>query len=165
MDMEYVEYLIGHGEELTVLQMSIRALLIFIVALLLIRISGKRSFGMRMPLDNVITILLGAILSRAVVGASPFLPTIAASATIVLFHRLLAWLGLYSDFFGKIVKGESELLYKGGAVIEKNMKSCLVTEKDLMESIHTNANLESLEGVKAIYMERDGQISIIKNNE
>jgi len=56
------------------------AAVVFILAYLLICVSGRRSFALRSPLDNIIVILLGAVFSRAVVGASPFLPAMAASA-------------------------------------------------------------------------------------
>jgi hypothetical protein len=48
-----------------------------------------RSFGGRTALDNIIVILLGALLSRAIVGASGFFPLIASSFVIVIIHGFL----------------------------------------------------------------------------
>ena len=162
--METLIELFGRGTCLTVLQMSLRAAVIGAVCLLLIRFAGSRTFGMKMPLDNVLTILLGAILSRAVVGASPFFATICAAATIVVLHRLCAWLGLYSKFVGKIVKGEEKILFENGQLNDKNMKHCSITEKDIIEGVRLNSNLDSLEKVKTIYAERSGEISVVKKD-
>ena len=74
----------GEGTELDSLQMAMRAVAVFFAALILIRISGRRSFGQRSPFDYVVAILLGATLSRVIVGASPAIPTFAASLVIVL---------------------------------------------------------------------------------
>lgn len=160
--MNTIIFLFGEGKELDPLQMSMRAIVVFIIGLLLVRFSGRRSFGMRMPFDNVITILLGAILSRAVSGASPFWATIAASAAIVCMHRLFAWIGLYSDKFDCIIKGKSQILYENGELHKDIVKKCLVTDKDLIEGVRINSNLNSLEETEKIFVERDGQISVVK---
>src|SRR4051812_28128826 len=101
--MQIVDEIFGTGKDLTVLQMSARSVVVFILALILLRISGRRSFGLRSPLDNIISIILGAVLSRAIVGASPFLPVIAGSTTLVLIHRLIAYGIVHHPGFSKMV--------------------------------------------------------------
>jgi len=86
--MELLLKIFGESKDLNALQMSSRGVVIFIIAFLLIRISGRRSFGVRTPLDNIITISLGAIMSRAVVGASAFVPVIVCCFVIVFLHRV-----------------------------------------------------------------------------
>jgi uncharacterized membrane protein YcaP (DUF421 family) len=160
--METIQYLFGEGKDLNVMQMSLRALVIFFICLALLRFSGRRSFGMHTPLDNVIAILLGAILSRSVTGASPFFPTLAAAATLVILHRFCAWLGIYSRLAGRIMKGEAVVLYEKGELNEKNMKSCCITHNDLMEGLRSCCHTDSLQKIHKIYAERNGKISVIK---
>src|SRR5450759_3500327 len=112
--MNWFYQLIGEGNDPNTYQMAIRAFIIFIIALVFIRLSGRRTFGMFSPFDNVICVLLGAILSRAVTGASPFFPTIVAALVIVLLHRLFAWIALYNDVFGCLIKGHATVIYKYG---------------------------------------------------
>src|SRR5688500_14278019 len=102
--MNTIYEIFGQGKDLTVLQMGLRALVIFIIALIVLRIAGRRSFGMQMPIDNILVILLGAILSCAVVGASPFVPTVVAAAIIAVLHRLFALIAIYSKGFGWLIK-------------------------------------------------------------
>lgn len=160
--MEALKLLFGEGEDLNTLQMCLRAAVVFVIGLILVRFTGRRAFGLRMSFDNVITILLGAILSRTVVGASPFLQTVAAAATLAVLHRLFAWLTMRSSAFGKIVKGEVKVLYENGQLNRKNMRYCLITENDLAEALRANGKRESFEDVKLICAERNGFISIIK---
>ena len=89
--MDVLIAIFGEGKDLGSLQMAMRAVAVFFAALILIRISGRRSFGQRSPFDYVVAILLGATLSRVIVGASPATPTFMASLVIVLLHRALAW--------------------------------------------------------------------------
>jgi uncharacterized membrane protein YcaP (DUF421 family) len=159
--MNTIHDLIGRENDLTALQMSIRGILIFIVAYLLIRISGRRSFGMKSPVDNIIAILLGAILSRVVVGASPFVPVLVASLVIVLLHRLWGWLISTYPKLGKFAEGEKILLYTQGKFMDIKMKRALICKEEIMQQIRTVLHVEDLEKVDKIFMERDGRISII----
>ena len=160
--MNWIIQLFGQGKDLTALQMSIRGLTIFIIALLLIRISGRRSFGLHTPLDNIVTILLGAILSRTVVGASPFLPVICCCFVIVITHRLLGILISRHERISRILEGDKLLLFKDGQFIEKNMKKAQVCKENIIQGIRESALTEDLDKIEKVYMERNGVLSIIK---
>ena len=99
MKMDNLYSLWGHDEHLNVLQMSVRAFFMFLIAIILVRLGGMRTFGKKSSFDNVIVIMLGAVLARGIVGASPFLSTVAASAIMIIIHRLMAWISLKSDRF------------------------------------------------------------------
>ena len=114
--MDALTTVFGDGEQLDALQMSARAIAVFFVALVLLRVAGRRSFGQRSPFDSCTTVLFGAVLSRAVVGASPFIPTLAAAASIVLMHRLIGWLSVRSDWFDRLASGEPRVLMANGKV-------------------------------------------------
>ncbi|HEY6160076.1 MAG TPA: YetF domain-containing protein [Bacteroidia bacterium] len=155
----------GAGKDIGVLQMIIRACFIFVIALIYIRFSGRRSFGMRSPFDNVIAILLGAILGAALYGSAPFIPTICAAGVIAFLHRLFAWISYHWDPFGVMVKGDARIIYKDGMFQRRNMERCCVSEKDLMEEIRLEGNIESLDEIERAYIERNGKISVIKKKK
>lgn len=163
--MNTLVQIFGEGKDLTASQMSLRAIIIFLAGIVLVRIAGRRSFGVREPFDNVLSILLGATLSRCVVGASPFLPTITASLVMVLMHQLFGKLGVYSRVFGWVVKGETKVLYANGQLNRKNMIRCNISEKDIMSGVRTSAQVESLDEIKVIYLERNGKMSVIKKEK
>jgi len=160
--METLLKIFGEGHDLNSLQMSCRAVVIFLSALILIRISGRRSFGVRTALDNIIVVLLGAVLSRAVVGASPFVPTLITCLVIVCIHRGLAWGIAHSKQFGKLVEGNKILLFENGEFNRDNMKKALVCEEDLMQGVRKSALTEDMSKISKVYMERNGEISAIK---
>lgn len=155
-------YIFGAGEQLNVLQMSCRGAAFFLIALVLIRISGRRSFGLRMPLDNIITILLGAIMSRAVVGASPFLPVVAACFVIVLLHRFFAWLVSRNKRFSYWTEGHKFRLYHDGKFDQDGMRRALICKEDLMQGVRRSALTEDMDEIDEVYMERNGEISAIR---
>ncbi|RYU93135.1 DUF421 domain-containing protein [Emticicia agri] len=160
--METLQEIFSHETELTALQMALRATAVFFIAFALIRIAGRRSFGIRTPIDNILVILLGAILSRAVVGTSPFLPIIVASLTLCVLHRVIGWLFTHYDKFGRVVEGEKIILYENGDFLKNNMRRGLVREEDIMQAVRKATFSDSIEDIDKIYLEHDGEISMIK---
>lgn len=162
----FFEALLGLGEkDLTAMQMSVRALIIFFVALALIRLTGMRSFGKSTAFDVIISITLGAILSRAITGEVPFFPTIIAAVVLALIHKVIAMITARSHKIGKVLKGEPRLIVKNGFIIWKNMRYGDLSETDLMEGIRKNINVDKLEKVKEAYFDRDGAISAVRKDD
>lgn len=162
--MSWFNDLIGEGtNKLTPAQMGIRALLVSVIALVLIRFAGRRSFGQRSPFDNVMTILLGAVLSHSVVTPDySFFAPVAAAAVLAFLHRVFSWLSLKSDRFGRLIKGDEKILYKDGKHFYRNMNQTFITEKDLLEGIRREGNVEDETKIKEAWVERDGGISVVK---
>src|SRR5687768_2038725 len=161
--MEEIIYkLFGEGRDLNALHMSSRALVMFFITLILIRIAGMRAFGTKSAFDNIIVIMLGAILSRAVVGVSPFFPIVMSGLVLALVHRMLGFISIYNPFISHLVKTNELSLYKNGKLNEINMKRCNLSIGDLMAGVRQNANINSLDEAEEVFMERTGQISVVK---
>ncbi len=160
--MKLLYQLFGEGKDLSALQMCDRAIVIYFLALLFLRISGRRTFGKKTAFDNTIAIILGAVLSRAVVGASEFIPTVACSLAMVLLHRGLAWLSIRSETVRHILEGKSILLYKNGHLEKRNFTKSLICEKELKGDLRMKANINSLEEADEVYMETSGEVSVVK---
>ena len=105
----------GQGDaELTTTQISVRALVAFIIAIGLVRLAGRRAFGMKSPFDNTFAILIGSIMARGVVGSNAFFNCVAACTVLAVLHRLFAYLSIKYSGFGAVVKGSKIPLFKDG---------------------------------------------------
>jgi len=160
--MEKIIEIFGHGKDLSFVQMGCRGILVFFIALILIRISGRRSFGIRSPLDNIIVIMLGAILSRAVVGVSPFIPIVFTSLILVLLHRILGRFLSSIKWLSKLIEGEKIILFDNGDLIPENMHRSMVGINDIMQGVRKSALTDNLDKIEKIYIESTGEISTIK---
>ncbi|MDQ2719214.1 MAG: DUF421 domain-containing protein [Bacteroidota bacterium] len=160
--MHIIDHLFGHGTDLNALQMSVRAIVIFFITLVLIRFTGMRVFGIKSAFDTCIIIMLGAVLSRAVVGASPFIPTIVAAAALVIVHKIIAHISVGHQFISHLVKGKPLSLYKDGILNDKNLRRCALSYGDVMEEVRLKLNQNSMEKIDEIFMERTGKISVIE---
>ena len=153
--------LFGSGRDLDTLQMTMRAVVLFAITLALIRIAGMRSFGRKSSFDSIIVIMLGAVLSRPVVGASPFGPTVAAATTLVVLHRLVAILTSRSRTFERLVKGAPHTVYRDGHIDAKAMARSGLSSGDLDEAIRSRAQRHDLAEVAEIVMETSGELTVV----
>ena len=160
--MDWLHSLIGSDSD-TILwwQMCIRAVLISLYGMLLIRFGGKRVFGKNTSFDIIIGVILGSILSRALTGNARFIPTLAAATTMVLLHKLMASTAFRVRWFGHIIKGMEDQIVKDGTILWPQMKKNSVTENDLREAMRSKGNILDISHVKAAYIERSGDISVI----
>ncbi len=158
--MDFVMAVFGDGEQLNSLQMSMRALTVFVAALIMLRVAGRRSFGQRSPFDACTAVLIGAVLSRAVVGASPFLATLCAAASIVLLHRLFGWLSARSDWFDQLASGEVRVLMIDGQENRDEMRKAQISDRDLAEAIRKKIGKDVRSAVTRATLERDGAVTI-----
>ena len=151
-------------ETISTLHILVRTVLVFFITLAYVRLSGMRTFGDKTAFDAVIYIMLGAILSRAIVAASPFFPTLLAGLTLVVLHRIMAHATLFNEKLGNIIKGEQRLLVKDGKIIWKNMKRSNISELDLLGGLRKKG-FSAVTEVKKAYIERNGEISVLPLDE
>src|ERR687884_1110994 len=95
------------GKDLNVPQMALRAVVVYVVTVLIVRIGKKRFMGRATAFDVILGIMLGSIVSRAVTGNAPFFPALAASGVLLSMHWLFSALAFRFHPFGKAIKGEA----------------------------------------------------------
>jgi uncharacterized membrane protein YcaP (DUF421 family) len=150
-------------QNLNFFQISLRGIIVFIAALVMLRLGDKRFLSKRSAFDVVLGFILASMLARAVNGSSAFFPTIGGGFVVVLLHRLLAFLTRDAHWFGLLIKGRSDLVIEDGRINRAAMKANNLSEHDLIEDLRMNGNMGEIEKVKAAYCERNGQISVVKD--
>ncbi|HEY5922937.1 MAG TPA: YetF domain-containing protein [Kofleriaceae bacterium] len=145
------------------LHMGMRALVLFFVMLVLVRVAGMRAFGRKSSFDTIIVITLGALLSRIVVGASAAIPTVVAGAVLVALHRLIAVLTSKVPAIEKLLKGDDMVLYRGGVFDLKAMHRAGISRADLEEAVRAKSNRLTLSDVLEIHLESSGDLSVVED--
>jgi uncharacterized membrane protein YcaP (DUF421 family) len=159
--MDTFNLLFEASDDVGIMAMSLRALIIFVATLIFLRIAGRRSFGQKTAFDLCVTVLLGAVLSRAIVGASPMMPALAAGAVLVLAHRLLAILAIRWEVLDRLINGSERKLIENGRKDQNQMRAALVSERDIDEALRKKSGDASVESVLYAILERNGEITII----
>ena len=153
----------GQPKEMTLLQISVRCILIFLIGLALVRIGDRRSLSQKTGFDALFIVLLGSVLSRAINGTSPFSKTVGAGLALMVIHRLFAFGACRSHGFGKLIKGRDVTLVRDGKIDWKAMNQSLVSQHDLEEDVRLEAKVEDLSKIRVARLERNGDISFIKS--
>ena len=161
---EWLQAALGIGLEsrdLGVVQMALRAAVVFVVTLTIVRLGKKRFLGRATAFDVILGIMLGSIVSRGVTGNAPLVPTLGAAAALMLMHWLFSSIALRWHAFGALVKGRARLLVQDGRPQDQAMRASHMTEHDLWEDLRSKS-VSSLAEVKEARLERSGQLSVVK---
>ena len=142
--------------------MCARTLVVFVLALVLLRLSGRRTFASNSALEMIVKFMLGATLSRAIAADAPFFTILAAALTLVLVHRALAYLMYFFPSLGRLAKGEASILSEGATIHHHELRRASISEEALRAGLRVGANLDDLAQTETVRLEHDGAISVVK---
>ncbi|WP_318640132.1 DUF421 domain-containing protein [Flavobacterium ardleyense] len=139
-------------------------IIIFIVVIVLTRLSGKRSFSKMSSFDFASTIAIGSIIASGILldDITPAV-TIVSLAAIFFLQTAIAYFRRYA-IVHKIIDNQPLLLMEGSTILYENLKSARVTEDDLRSKLRMS-NVVHLSQVKAVILESTGDLSVLHNND
>src|ERR1700746_2101568 len=142
---------LGIGVEpkgLTFLQVSVRGVIVFIAALIMVRLSSKRSLAEKTAFDAVLVVIIGSMLARAINGSEAFFPTLGAGFVLVFLHRFFGIAAFYLHAFGVLCKGNPVVLVQDDTLQRKNMLWEHISKHDLEEDMRLDAKTEDLSKIQ-----------------
>ena len=142
-------------------QMALRALVVYVAGLGIVRVAKKRFMGRHSAFDGVLLVILGSVLSRAINGTAAFFETLVASLVLVGAHWVTGFAAFYSHRFGDVVKGAETELVHDGVVDRPAMRAHHISEHDLAEAMRLHGQTTTLADVATAHLERSGDISVI----
>jgi len=147
--------------DLTLTQVSLRGVLVFVAALIMLRVADRRFLAKLSAFDALLGFILASMLARAVNGSASFFPTLGGGFILVGLHRLLGWLAFQFPLFEMLIKGRSDILVRDGKPLTGTMKSHQISRSDLMEEVRLNGQVSDVEEVQTATLERNGEISVV----
>jgi uncharacterized membrane protein YcaP (DUF421 family) len=161
---EQIQALLGLGTdvgEVGAVQMALRTIAIYAFTLVIVRLGSKRFMSQATAFDTIVGIMLGSVMSRAINGSAPFVPTLLAGVVMLGLHWLMARLAFYNTHLGSLFKGEAVLLIKDGSVQDGGMRQSSISEHDLIQGLRLQGQLTDPSRVRLAYLERNGSMSVI----
>lgn len=140
----------------------LRGLAIYLMLLVIFRLTGKRSLGQITTFDFVLLLVISEAVQNGMVGQSYSITTaLVLVLTLVAVDLGLSWLKERSVRVQKWVEGLPLILVDEGRLLHDRMKKARVDEGDILGAAREAHGLERLDQVKYAVLERNGGISII----
>jgi uncharacterized membrane protein YcaP (DUF421 family) len=159
--METIRLVIGPDNGASALQLCARAILLFFFGILCIRIAGRRTFAQYSPLDIIVALIVGSSISRVMTGRADVFPTLAATLTLVVLHRVVTLATLRSDWLSRIVKAAPIVIVHDGVLDEHAMHRAGLSHRDLREALRLEST-GAIDNVERATMEGGGKVSVVK---
>src|SRR5215475_607984 len=159
-----LDALLGLGRDaagLTFLQISLRGVVVFIAALVIVRVGDRRFLSQKTAFDAVLGFILASMLARAVNGTAAFFPTLGGGLVLVLLHRILAYWSRRSHKFGILIKGRSDVIVRNGTLDEAAAARNRLSSHDVLEDLRLHGNIDSVEEAALAVFERNGHVSVV----
>lgn len=143
-------------------QVVFRSAFLFLLGLTLLRLGKSRLMGGATVLDVLVTLTVGSILSRGILGSTALSSCVIATTTLVVLHWIGSRLAMSSHWWGNLLKGHSYRLVSNGSIQWDNLRQSHMSEHDLYEQLRLNANVNNLDQIEAAYKERNGEVGVVR---
>ncbi len=139
----------------------LRAVAIYVLVMLLVRLSGKRAVGQFTPFDLVLLILLGNAVQNGLNGGDNSLTGAALLAIcLIALNYAVALVAARSPGARRLIEGEPVILARDGKVHRDVLHRELVSNADFHEAMR-EAGCTNIERIRLATLETDGRISIV----
>lgn len=137
----------------------LRAVLLYGVMILVVRILGKRQLGEFQPYELALTILLADIISEPIGSVStPLLYGLLPVAGVMVVNGALSVISMKSDKLRAIISGKPTLVISGGVINRRELDRLCLSLSDLLEGLRS-AGCPDPSEVGAAIVEANGTIS------
>jgi uncharacterized membrane protein YcaP (DUF421 family) len=162
---DWKRILLGEAPAEFLLEVLIRALVIYIVLIVVLNLMGKRMTGQLALADFAIMITMGGIVSVPMqVPESGILLGIVVLFCALFFHKGFNMLSRIFPKFEDSTHGKVAMLVKNGIIQCETMKTNKISQQQLFAALR-NDGLYNLGLVRRVYLEPYGQFSILRFND
>lgn len=142
-------------------QFVLRAVAVYVLVMVLMRMSGKRAVGQFTPFDLVLVILLGNAVQNGINGGDNSLTGAAIMATtLITLNYLVARMTARYRGIEKIVEGEPVVLARNGHVFKQVLRRELISEHDFDEALRMSG-VKEISEVEIALLETNGRITVV----
>ncbi len=143
----------------------IRAIVLYLIVLIVMRAMGKREIGQLQPFELAISIMIADLASIPMTETGiPITNGIIPILGLLVMHLIISIVNLKSIKLREIICGKPRILIYRGKIDEKALKKERFTINELQERLRGN-NIMNLGDVEFAILETNGEITVIQKPE
>lgn len=138
-----------------------RAIVLYVIVLIVMRLMGKREIGQLQPFELVISIMIADLASLPMTETGvPISNGIIPILGLLVMHLTISMLNMKSTKAREIICGKPSILIFRGKVDQKVLKKERFTINELEERLRDN-NIFNIGDVEYAVLETSGQVTVI----
>lgn len=138
-----------------------RAVMVYVFLLVLLRLTGKRQIGQLAPFDLVLLLVLSNAVQNSMNGGdNSLIGGMISAATLVLLNFALGYLTYRSRRVESFIEGHPEILIHNGRLYESVMARAQLTHHEINAALRS-AGVVTIEDVRSAILENNGAITVI----
>lgn len=142
-----------------------RAIILYIIVLIVMRLMGKREIGQLQPFELAISIMIADLASIPMTEIGiPIFNGIIPILGLLVMHLIISVINLKSLKARGVICGKPNILIYRGKINEKALKKERFTINELQERLRGN-NVFNLGDVEYAILETSGEITVIQKPE
>jgi uncharacterized membrane protein YcaP (DUF421 family) len=139
-----------------------RAAAIYIVLLVVFRLSGRRTVAQMTSFDLILALIVSEGVSQGLTGQDHSVTNaLLIAATLISMDIALAWLKARFAKLDDWLEGRPLIVVDHGRLLEDRMLKARVAKDDVMAAARERQGIERVDQIKYAVLERSGGISII----
>ena len=142
----------------------VRGAVVYLLLLLMVRMTGKRTVGQFTPFDLIVVMLLSEAVSNSLSGGDESLAGgLIAAATLVALDMVLAVTTSRSRKADAMLQGNPVLVGRDGVIYDEVLKHQRVPRSDVEKALR-GADCD-LEDLRMAILEADGNLNILQKQQ
>ena len=147
------------------LTMFVRALVLYVLVILLMRLMGKRQIGQLQPFELVFTVIIADLAATPMSDVGiPLLYGVMPIAALMLCYAVFSLLTLKSEKARELLSGRPTILVQNGVINQQEMRRQGFSIPALMEQVREHG-IENLHEVGCAVLEISGQVNVFPTSQ
>ena len=140
----------------------LRGLAVYVILLVVFRISGKRTLSQVTTFDFVLLLIIAEVTQQALLGQDYSITNfVLLVVTLLGLDIALSLLKQHFPRLDRLLEGQPLIIVENGRPLRDRMGKARVDEEDVLTAARHLHGLERMEQIKYAVLERNGGITII----